>query len=182
MVGRFYNLYCPAFTDTPFLALSAVSVVLLTLYSIAQIMRNQHFVEEFKARAADISCITLNVFTPSPLDPNTEPLPMVTRTSSWWTTDSTLWDSSHLEINFDNFGGDPGRVTIFEESAGGISVSAQVMSPYNSGLLRAAIAQSGSALKLDKPGAERRFARNLAVALDCPPTLDQTTLQCLQNE
>ena len=86
-----------------------------------------------------------------------------------------------VKANIHHFGGDPDKITIFGESAGGISVSAQVMSPYNSGLLRAAIAQSGSALKLDKPGAERRFARNLAVALDCPPTLDQMTLQCLQN-
>ena len=86
-----------------------------------------------------------------------------------------------VKANIHHFGGDPDKITIFGESAGGISVSAQVMSPYNSGLLRAAIAQSGSALKLDKPGAEKRFARNLAVALDCPPTLDQRTLQCLQN-
>ena len=86
-----------------------------------------------------------------------------------------------VQANIQHFGGDPNKITIFGESAGGISVSAQVLSPYNSGLLRGAIAQSGSALKLGDPGTERKFAKNAAVALGCPPTLNQRTLQCLQT-
>ena len=40
-----------------------------------------------------------------------------------------------VRYNIHHFGGDPNRITIFGESAGAISVQAQVLSPYNNGLL-----------------------------------------------
>ena len=59
-----------------------------------------------------------------------------------------LWDQ-HLAIkwvhdNIESFGGDPQRITIFGESAGGTSVIYQSLYEGNKGLFHRAIAQSGS--------------------------------------
>ena len=88
-----------------------------------------------------------------------------------------------VRANIHLFGGDPNKITIFGESAGGMSVQAQVLSPLNSGLLHGAIAQSGSILFLNiQPrGSEKKSARNLAEAVGCPTTLGMETLVCLQN-
>ncbi|KAM5126897.1 fatty acyl-CoA hydrolase precursor, medium chain-like [Mantella aurantiaca] len=48
--------------------------------------------------------------------------------------------------NIEDFGGDPGLVTIFGESAGAVSVAALVLSPLARGLFHRAIAESGSAI------------------------------------
>uniref|UniRef100_A0A3Q1ETV6 Carboxylic ester hydrolase n=1 Tax=Acanthochromis polyacanthus TaxID=80966 RepID=A0A3Q1ETV6_9TELE len=51
------------------------------------------------------------------------------------------WVQQHIH----NFGGDPDLVTIFGESAGGVSVSLLLLSPLSDGLFHRAIAQSGTA-------------------------------------
>jgi len=50
-----------------------------------------------------------------------------------------------VQANIASFGGDSNKVTIFGESAGGVGVSLQLVSPLSKGLFHRAIIQSGAA-------------------------------------
>jgi para-nitrobenzyl esterase len=70
--------------------------------------------------------------------------------------------------NIANFGGDPDKVTIAGESAGGMSVCDHLVAPGSVGLFRAAIIQSGPCqAQADRPTAER-VSMDYATAVGCP--------------
>lgn len=58
-----------------------------------------------------------------------------------------------VQRNIDAFGGDPGNVTLFGESYGGLNVSAHLVAPGSAGLFHRAIVQSGFALLRSPAGA-----------------------------
>jgi len=88
------------------------------------------------------------------------------------------WTRNYIQ----NFGGDPNKITIFGESAGGGSVHAQVLSHLNQGLIHGAIAQSGTILNLPVAARPEREAVKVAKRFNCSSNnLDEEMLDCLQE-
>jgi len=79
------------------------------------------------------------------------------------------------------YGGDPNRVTIYGESAGGMSVCTQLVSPAAAGLFEQAITESGPCTLPAQPlaSAEAQGAR-LGTTLGCPPPPAQ--LSCMRSK
>ena len=67
------------------------------------------------------------------------------------------------------FGGDPGRITLFGQSAGAISIGALVAAPQARGLVRRAVLQSGPPEAFDREKV-RRMVRRMATRLKIPAT------------
>jgi para-nitrobenzyl esterase len=71
--------------------------------------------------------------------------------------------------NIAEFGGDPGNVTIFGESGGGMKVSTLMAMPSAKGLFHRAIVQSGAMLKGIAREKATEFAQTLLAKLDLRP-------------
>ena len=83
-----------------------------------------------------------------------------------------------MQANIGRFGGNPHNVTIAGESAGGLSVLAQMVSPGARGLFQKAIIQSGAfALNQQSLAAAETAGEAFAAKAGCP---DQTAA-CLRN-
>ena len=74
-----------------------------------------------------------------------------------------------VHSNITSFGGDPGNVTIFGESAGGMSVGCQLALPSAKGLFHKAIAQSGAANTARPLGKAVQVAEQFLDILDVKP-------------
>jgi len=88
------------------------------------------------------------------------------------------WTRNYIQ----NFGGDPNKITIFGESAGGQSVHAQVLSHLNQGLIHGAIAQSGTLLYTPIEDRPEKMAMKVGEKFNCSSNdLDEAMLDCLQE-
>ncbi|MGG5208097.1 carboxylesterase/lipase family protein [Chryseobacterium sp. MIQD13] len=72
--------------------------------------------------------------------------------------------------NISNFGGDPDNVTIFGESAGGMSVCTLIAIKEAQGLFRRAIAESGAGHSVISPSSAKLIGTRLAEILGVAPT------------
>ncbi|XP_013381864.1 fatty acyl-CoA hydrolase precursor, medium chain-like [Lingula anatina] len=104
-----------------------------------------------------------------------------------------LWDQIEalkwIKKNIQNFGGDPGRVTIFGESAGGSSATQMALANASSGLFQRLISQSGTtsafwAMSHNGPELAVRTGNivgcpttNTTALVDCLRTIDAETLR-----
>jgi para-nitrobenzyl esterase len=83
-----------------------------------------------------------------------------------------------VQRNIARFGGDPQNVTVAGQSAGGLSVLAQLVSPGSRGLFQRAIVQSGAfALKQVSLADAESFGQSFAASANCP---DQSA-ECLRS-
>ncbi|XP_069694783.1 uncharacterized protein [Periplaneta americana] len=91
-----------------------------------------------------------------------------------------LW----VRDNIASFGGNPGSVTIFGESAGGASVHYHLLSPASRGLFHRAISESGTSLGLwafAPNGSSVHHTRKMASLLSCPEKPSKALMSCLRR-
>ncbi|KAM6177158.1 pyrethroid hydrolase Ces2e-like [Erethizon dorsatum] len=88
-----------------------------------------------------------------------------------------------VQQNIFHFGGNPDRVTIFGQSAGGTSVSSHVLSPMSQGLFHGAIMESGVAvvpgLISSSPEAISTMVANLSA---CEEVDSEALVRCLRGK
>eukprot|EP00058_Branchiostoma_floridae_P019151 XP_002604640.1 hypothetical protein BRAFLDRAFT_92874 [Branchiostoma floridae] len=87
-----------------------------------------------------------------------------------------------VQENIQNFGGDPDRVTIFGESAGGTSVCYHVASPLSKGLFLRGISQSGGCQSIDVDPKPLERAVMLAEDLGCDVKDTADMVDCLRRK
>ncbi|XP_015108518.1 esterase FE4 isoform X2 [Diachasma alloeum] len=89
-----------------------------------------------------------------------------------------------VQDNIKNFGGDPGRVTLFGQSAGGVSVNLHVLSNSSKGLFHQFITQSGSALcpwAFEDSTTYKGYSFALGEGFGCPTSPTEELIDCLRN-
>ncbi|XP_068903336.1 juvenile hormone esterase-like [Tenebrio molitor] len=89
-----------------------------------------------------------------------------------------------VKDNVAAFGGDPEKITIFGESAGGASAQLHMMSPLSKGLFRSAISQSGTAhvlWALSPNDQAIRHAKMLGEAVGCSTKWSGELVECLRK-
>ncbi|XP_021075735.1 pyrethroid hydrolase Ces2e [Mus pahari] len=88
-----------------------------------------------------------------------------------------------VQQNIIHFGGNPDRVTIFGESAGGTSVSSHVVSPMSQGLFHGAIMESGVAVLPDLISSSSEVVHRIVANLSgCAAVNSETLMHCLRGK